>query len=194
MDTVFHLYSSDALAEKQWTCETSENGWIWTKSAMATQKISRCCWCFCCLYSFLFLYFITSMWRTLNDTELFRLFDLRLSQDHDSTYLSFSGYLLHSFAAVLLVGVIVLMPLALVCKIWWGNWRQRNTKVRLYFLMVTVVRFFSQDDEKKKWKNVSSTGEKQQCCYSLMVLDEMYGSWRAVMPVMCTTMKTVLNL
>lgn len=41
---------------------------------------------------------------------------------------SFSDYLLYAFASVLLVGVIVLMPLALVCKIWWGNRRYRNTK------------------------------------------------------------------
>lgn len=47
-------------------------------------------------------------------------------QDHHSIHLSFSDYLLYSFAAVLLVGVIVLMPLALVCKIWWGNWRQKE--------------------------------------------------------------------
>lgn len=34
----------------------------------------------------------------------------------------FSDYLLYAFATVLLVGVVVLMPLALACKIWWGNW------------------------------------------------------------------------
>lgn len=41
-----------------------------------------------------------------------------VSQDHDSTHLSFSDYVVYVFATVLLAGVVVLMPLALVCKIW----------------------------------------------------------------------------
>lgn len=140
--TVSHLYSSDALAEQQWTLETSENGRIWTKSVMAPHKISRCCWSFCCSYSFSFFFISSSVcgapWMTLNcfercyinniwiDWLIERRGDLMVSQDHISTYLSFSDYLLYAFATVLLVGVAVLMPLALVCKIWWGNWRQKE--------------------------------------------------------------------
>lgn len=83
----------------------------------------------------------------------------------------FSDYLLLPFAAVLLIGIAILLPLTLMSKIWWVKEHASLLKPWPLFshLSHLLASFVLQDVKKERAKTLSASWEKQLCRNDLVL-------------------------
>lgn len=85
--------------------------------------------------------------------------------------LIFSDYLLLPFAAVLLIGIAIILPLTLMSKIWWVKEHASLLKPSPLFSHFShlVASFVLQDVKKKRAKTLSASWEKRLCRNDLVL-------------------------
>lgn len=85
-------------------------------------------------------------------------------------YFMFADHFLLPLAAVLLVGIAILLPLTLISKIWWVKEHESISKLLPLFshLLHLLASFVPQDVKKERGNGLSPSWEEQLCCNDLV--------------------------